>query len=201
MQTLWRMVATCWYDSKLVYILSTLADLMAKGACSMYWVDGIRRAIISMSQHVEYQNHMHSVNVVDQMRTDYSVQFHSHKWWHKYLLSLWIVGSTICRCYSNMTSWLVRRRYTTRDYYTTWWWHRAWLVHSWTNHPHVGWNVFAIQQWSITASLDLGCGGSALSTNKRPDLGAPLIEACRYAWTGTSWRSTLSWSGHFVLLA
>lgn len=79
-----RMVATCWYDSKPVYILSTSANPVGEGAVSMRWIKSIRQLFPSTPQQVEYQFHMRGVNVVDQMRTDYNIQFHSHKWWHKH---------------------------------------------------------------------------------------------------------------------
>lgn len=40
-----RMAATCWYDSKLVYMLSTSADPVGEGARSMRWVNGEWQAI------------------------------------------------------------------------------------------------------------------------------------------------------------
>lgn len=79
------MVSTCWYDSKPIYFLSTSVDPVGEGACSMRWVNGERIPIDSTPQQVEYQTNMRGVDVMDQMCTDYNVQFHSHKWWYKHL--------------------------------------------------------------------------------------------------------------------
>jgi hypothetical protein len=85
----WRMhdrhyiAMTVWFDSKVVYLLSTLADPVGPWAHALHWRNGIREPIPSTLMQVEYQSHMRGVDVVDQMRRDYSVQFHSHKWWHK----------------------------------------------------------------------------------------------------------------------
>lgn len=52
---------------------------------SMRWVQGVKESIASTPQQMEYQTNMRGVDIVDQMRTDYIVQFHSHKWWYKHL--------------------------------------------------------------------------------------------------------------------
>lgn len=64
----------------------------------MRWIDGTREAIDSSPQQVEYQTNMRGVDVIDQMRTDYSVPFHSHKWWHKHLfftVDCWLNNSWV----------------------------------------------------------------------------------------------------------
>lgn len=34
------------------------------------------------SQKIKYQANIREIDVVDEMRHDYFVHFHSHKWWH-----------------------------------------------------------------------------------------------------------------------
>jgi hypothetical protein len=77
------MAMMVWFDSKVVYLLSTSADPIGPGAHALHWRNGICEPIPSTPMQVEYQSHMRGVDMVDQMRRDYSVQFHLHKWWHK----------------------------------------------------------------------------------------------------------------------
>ena len=101
-----RMAATCWYDSKLVYILSTSANHVGEGARSMRWIHGSREAVPSTPQQVEYQTHIRGVDVVDQMRIDYSIQFHSHKWWHKrffFIVDSWLNNSWVLLKHDRLT--------------------------------------------------------------------------------------------------
>lgn len=78
-----KMAATVWFDSKPVVFLSTSANPLGPGAYANRWLQGDRRQLRTTPQQVEYQTNMRGVDVVDQMRRDYTVQFHSRKWWHK----------------------------------------------------------------------------------------------------------------------
>lgn len=78
------MAATTWFDSKPVSFLSTSADSIGP-TVALCWLRGVREEISTTPQQVEYQEYMRGVDLIDQMRRDYSVQFHSRKWWHKFL--------------------------------------------------------------------------------------------------------------------
>lgn len=79
------MAASIWYDSKPVAFLSTSADPTGP-AVAKRWLKGVREDVPTTPAQVEYQVNMRGVDLVDQMRTHYTTQFHSHKWWHKYLM-------------------------------------------------------------------------------------------------------------------
>jgi len=80
-----QMAATVWYDANPVAFLSTSANPTGP-AIARRWLKGVREEIETTPQQVEYQSNMRGVDLVDQMRTNYSTQFHSNKWWHKYLM-------------------------------------------------------------------------------------------------------------------
>lgn len=79
-----RMSACTWYDSKPVTFLSTSQNPCHDDvAFAQRWTNGVRTAQATSPQQVEYERNMRGVDVVDQMRRDYSCQFWSRKWWHK----------------------------------------------------------------------------------------------------------------------
>ena len=92
MHSIKQMAATTWYDSKPVSFLSTSADPVGD-AVALRWIKGVEQEIPSTPQQAEYQAHMRGVDLVDQMRGDYTVQFQSNKWWHK--LFFFAVDSSI----------------------------------------------------------------------------------------------------------
>lgn len=50
--------------------------------------------------------HMHGVDIVDQMRTNYNVQFHSHKWWHKhffFVVDSWLNNAWVLLKHDRLT--------------------------------------------------------------------------------------------------
>jgi hypothetical protein len=100
-----QMATTAWFDAKPVQFLSTSANPTGP-VVAMRWLRGVRERIPTTPQQVEYQEHMGGVDKVDQMRRNYTVQFHSRKWWHKLFLGFvhdsslqneWILFSSDCR--------------------------------------------------------------------------------------------------------
>lgn len=86
------MAATTWFDSKPVSFLSTSANPVGLGI-ALRWINSERQEMSTTLQEVEYQLHMRGVDLIDQMRRDYSVQFHSQKWWHRFFF--FIVDSSL----------------------------------------------------------------------------------------------------------
>ena len=80
-----QMGASTWFDSKPVTFLSTSSNPIAgvDVTCRRWRGGESREEVRTTPQQVEYQKNMRGVDVVDQMRWDYTVQFHSRKWWHK----------------------------------------------------------------------------------------------------------------------
>lgn len=74
-----RMAASLWYDSQPVAFLSTSADPTGP-AIARRWLKGVREDVQTTPQQVEYQTNMRGVDSVDQMRREYTTQFHSRKW-------------------------------------------------------------------------------------------------------------------------
>jgi hypothetical protein len=77
-----QMAASTWFDSKPVSFLSTHQNPLGP-AQAHRWLNGVRQAINTTLQQVEYEKNMRGVDLVDQMRRYYTTQFHSRKWWHK----------------------------------------------------------------------------------------------------------------------
>jgi len=73
------MVATTWYDAKLVMFLSTFQDLVKEGVMTQRWVKGEWISILTTPQQEEYQKYMRGVDLIDQMYGDYIVHFWSKK--------------------------------------------------------------------------------------------------------------------------
>lgn len=94
------MAATTWFDSKPVSFLRTSADPVGPGI-ALRWSQGVREEVETTPQQVEYQTHMRGVDLIDQMRRDYTVQYHSRKWWHK--LMFFVVDSSL------MNAWVLFR--------------------------------------------------------------------------------------------
>lgn len=93
-----RMAATVWYDAKLVAFLSTSVDPTGP-AIALRWLKGMREEIPTTPQQMEYQTNMHKVDLLDQMRTNYSTQLVINRWWHRYLmfvLDLVLHNSWVC---------------------------------------------------------------------------------------------------------
>ena len=73
-----RMVATCRFDWQVVWLLSTSINLVGPQVFAKQWINGRRIRVPSTFQQVEYQHYM--MDVIDQMRREYYIQIHSHKW-------------------------------------------------------------------------------------------------------------------------
>lgn len=76
------MATTTWFDSKPLSFLSTSGNPVGQ-ASAFCWLAGTRQEIPTSPQQAEYQEHMRGVDLIDHMRQDYTIQFHSRKWWHK----------------------------------------------------------------------------------------------------------------------
>jgi hypothetical protein len=77
-----QMAATTWFDAKPVSFLSISRNPVGT-AIARRWTQGVQEEISTTPQQVEYQELMKGVDSMDQMRHDYTTQFHSRKWWHK----------------------------------------------------------------------------------------------------------------------
>jgi hypothetical protein len=76
-----------WKDKKSVLLLSTHAKPIVSRGEEIPTVprrNGEDRPLIKTSPvHLEYTNHMCGVDVVDHVRSNYSCQVRTHKWWHR----------------------------------------------------------------------------------------------------------------------
>lgn len=102
-----RMAATTWFDAKPVSFLSTSANPVGD-AKALRWLQGERKEIPTTPQQMEYQVHMRGVDLIDQMRRDYTVQFHSRKWWHK--LFYFALDSSLQNAWVLYRDYMLRRR-------------------------------------------------------------------------------------------
>lgn len=82
-----HMVAISWQDKELVTMLSTGADAWSPDVVVLRRKRGRagRMVVPSTPVHLQYQTFMRGVDVTDQLRTTYSCQLSSHKWWKKIL--------------------------------------------------------------------------------------------------------------------
>ena len=84
-----QVAAVCWVDSKPVWLLSTATEPIGTAARAARWIRGNFSSRVEFATSpilLEYQRYMRGVDVLDQMRQEYSVQLQSHKWWHRLLL-------------------------------------------------------------------------------------------------------------------
>jgi len=71
------MVATAWFDSKPFIFLSTNLNLVALGPVTCkHWVNGSDEDFDTNPQQLEYSQNMKGGDVVDNMRRDYTCQYH-----------------------------------------------------------------------------------------------------------------------------
>ena len=88
MHSSWGMSSVMWKDKCLVLLLSTHA--LAVGLPSLFLPPKVPRRSGAMYHNiptfpllVEYTTYMCGVDVADQLRSSYTIQTKSHKWWHK----------------------------------------------------------------------------------------------------------------------
>jgi hypothetical protein len=80
-----QMTAVSWQDSDLVSMLSTSKDAWHPNLNVLCREKGRRYRMVVPSTPIqrEYEEFMRGVDVSDHLRTSYSIQMRSHKWWHK----------------------------------------------------------------------------------------------------------------------
>jgi hypothetical protein len=91
--------SVAWRDKKTVRLLSTHARPVVVEGEERPTVPrrngAIREAIPTSPVHLEYTTHMRGVDVADQLRSNYSCQVRTHKWWHRifyFLLDMSVVN-------------------------------------------------------------------------------------------------------------
>lgn len=89
--------AICWIDSKAVFLLTSACNPIDENAYAGRWVQRKREEFPTSPILLQYQRSMRGVDLVDQQRQEYSVQLHSHKWWHR--LFLFILDSSLLNSY------------------------------------------------------------------------------------------------------
>lgn len=95
-----RITAICWMDKKPVFLLSTACNPIATDDCfAPRWVPGVRERVSFPTSPIllQYQSNMRGVDIVDQEVQEYTVQFRSHKWWHK--LFMFVLDSSLVNTY------------------------------------------------------------------------------------------------------
>jgi hypothetical protein len=99
----WRMhdsrTSVAWRDKKMVRLLSTHTRPVVVEGEERPTVPrrngAIREAIPTSPVHLEYTTYMRGVDVADQLRSNYSCQVRTHKWWHRifyFLLDMSVVN-------------------------------------------------------------------------------------------------------------
>lgn len=84
-----QVAAVCWIDNKPVWLLSSTTDPIDPAARAERWLRSNYRERAQFPTSpilLEYQRNMRGVDVVDQLRGEYTVQLQSQKWWHRLLL-------------------------------------------------------------------------------------------------------------------
>lgn len=109
-----QMAVVSWQDKCLVTLLSTAASPWEPGVSVLRRIPGMRGQLKVPSSpiHVQYQEYMRGVDVTDQIRSNYSSQLKSHKWWHKlffFIIDQSMVNSYVVYC-SQMESLGLRVR-------------------------------------------------------------------------------------------
>jgi hypothetical protein len=91
--------SVAWRDKKTVHLLSTHARLVVVEGEERPTIPrrngAIQEAIPTSPVHLEYTTHMRGVDVADQLRSNYSCQVRTHKWWHRifyFLLDMSVVN-------------------------------------------------------------------------------------------------------------